>query len=256
MRIFRKQKSPKAITSCNLKKAPVIEYSDYQALSKTVADLFLSRIVDSSFLRIGLATGNSPKKAYELIGARLMENEAQAKKIEVIQLDEWIGLPSFHTSSCHHYLKESVIRPWKLKAGLYHLLNGSAKHPETEVEELKKLLINHPMDLCILGLGVNGHLALNEPGSDISQGCRIVDLHTSSQHHPMLEPLDAHVTKGMTIGLKEILESREIILIVTGENKQEAFNQLLSNEPVSKCPASSLHLHKNWTCLVDISALN
>jgi len=239
-----------------LKKVPIIEYSDYQSLSKAVADLVLSRITDSSSLTIGLATGSSPKKAYGLI-AKLLEKQTElVRKIEVAQLDEWIGLPVNHSASCHYYLKKYVIQPWNLQRDQYLLLNGIADCPESEIAKLNNHLAESPLDLCILGMGTNGHLALNEPGSGVVDSCRIVELHPSSRLHPMLDSQDIKVTKGMTIGLKELLESREIILIITGKNKREAFNQLLSKDPDSECPATALYLHNNWTCFVDNSALN
>lgn len=215
-----------------------------------------SRIANLASIKIGLATGNSPIKAYDLIGARLKEYEDQAKKIEVIQLDEWIGIPSSHKASCHFYLEKKVIEPWNLKADQCRLLNGNAPSPDLEIDKMGKFLADHPMDLCILGLGVNGHLALNEPGSGIMDGCRKVDLASSSQQHQMLDSLGFKVFQGITVGLKEIIESKEIILIVTGANKQNAFNRLISKEPIDLCPASVLHLHNNWSCFLDISAIN
>jgi galactosamine-6-phosphate isomerase len=105
-------------------------------------------------------------------------------------------------------------------------------------------------------LGKNGHLALNEPGSKVIDSCRIVSLASSSTSHPMLNESANTVNQGITIGLKEILESREIFLIIAGEGKKEAYKMLMKRAPVEDCPASAIFEHERTTLFIDESILH
>ena len=112
------------------------------------------------------------------------------------------------------------------------------------------------MDICILGLGKNGHLALNEPGSKLNDPCRIVDLDIPSKTHKMLQNTDQNVLQGITVGIKEILESKELVLLVSGPEKKKAFNKLIDKAPIENFPASAIYQHNNWKCFVDKSSVN
>ena len=107
-----------------------------------------------------------------------------------------------------------------------------------------------PIDLCILGLGKNGHLGFNEPADELQPHCHIADLAVQSQQHSMILDSSIKPTQGITLGMQEILSSKRILLLVSGSGKEEAKKKLLSGDITSQCPASLLWKRDNVDCLV------
>ncbi len=111
-----------------------------------------------------------------------------------------------------------------------------------------------PIDLCVLGLGVNGHLALNEPAASLLPTAHVARLSQASLRHPMLANSPKLPAYGLTLGMADILVSRDILLLVSGVNKREPLKRLLRREITTEFPASFLWLHPNWTLLCDQNA--
>ena len=227
-------------------------FPDYKEMSIHAAQLCIDRIQNKQALRIGVPTGSSPKMTYKIIGQYLEQHDPLRSRIEIVQLDEWYGLSSDHSSSCNHAIMKEVIRPWKLSLNQCFLIKGDVQQKE-QLIVMKKLLEERPLDLCILGFGKNGHLALNEPGALANESSRIVNLHNDSRLHEML-PDNNSITKGITIGMKEIMESKEILLLITGRGKNKSYQSFLQKK--LSIPASHLYQHNNCTCLVDDSSVN
>lgn len=239
-----------------LAKIPLEQHKNYEALSRAVANHIINRMLWKPDLKLGLATGFSPKLVYQYVGEQLIAPNDLQKSIRIIQLDEWLGIGPTDPDSCNHFIVEQVMNPWGLDRDNCFLLDGQPDKAEKEVGRLKKYLEKDPIDLCILGLGRNGHLALNEPGSTASDGCRIVHLHPISSKHSMIDNRKEMVLQGITIGLAEIMQSKEIFLIITGNEKTLAYSKLIEHKPVKEFPASILMEHKNWTCFLDQSSVN
>lgn len=102
-----------------------------------------------------------------------------------------------------------------------------------------------------VGLGKNGHLGLNEPGESLQPACHISQLDARTQQHEMLKTAGRPVTRGITLGLKDILNAREVLLLVTGEGKQDATDRFLTAKVSTAIPASFLWLHSNFICLIN-----
>ena len=232
-----------------------IYLKNYTELSKRVGEDVISIIQNMDSCFIGLATGYSPQMLYEYISKKLIDLPELTEKITAIQLDEWLGLNNGEIGSCQKYINDKVIIPWKLKEEQCITIDGSIGNEQNAVEDLTSYLNARRMNVCILGLGTNGHLALNEPESSIDSTCRIVTLAPSSKEHDMLKNSEAKINKGITVGLKEIMESDEIKLLITGEQKKEAYFRLKKKEDPSSFPASLILQHKNWTCYVDESSI-
>ena len=229
-------------------------FRDYESMSKVCADHIIQRLNSKDQFKIGIATGSSPELLYKLLGNHLNAHPELRSKIEIVQLDEWYGLPKSHPSSCHYYINEMIIRPWQLGPEQCLLLNGD-KEQVRQLIKMHESLEKYPLDLCILGFGKNGHLALNEPGSLPSSTCRVVKLTEDSKSHSMVADIGIEISKGMTIGLDEIMQSKEVILLITGNGKQKAFKKFKKGAAVRHAPASVLHKHKNALFFVDESMI-
>ena len=227
----------------------------HEALSRAAADLVLDRMKKKNDLNLGLATGFSPRLTYSYLGEHLKLNPNLRSCLRIVQLDEWLGTLPEDPSSCQYYLKKHVTESWGLEEEQCFLLNGDSLLAPKEIQKLKQHLAGNPLDLCILGLGRNGHLALNEPGTNVSQSSRIVRLHAGSREHSMLSTSKEPITKGLTIGLKEIMNSNEVLLLIAGPGKEKAFDQLMTGSASDKIPASVLLKHPNWQCYTDNSIL-
>ena len=236
-------------------KPTITTFSNYQQLSAAVSKKIITRLKHAESLVLGPATGFSSKLAYELIAEQLAINPLLASKISMVQLDEWSGISPNDEASCYYRIKKQMVFAWKLNEEQCFLLAGD-RNQDMQMQKMKSILEARPMDFCILGLGKNGHIALNEPGSTLDSTCRSVVLSNSSKRNKMAQNPEIYVEKGITIGLKEILESKEVLLLVTGEGKQDAFQKLLNKAPVQEFPASALYEHPNWECYVDQSAVD
>ena len=210
-----------------MKSIPVRFFEDHNSLSSYAADLIVERCENKPGLTLGLATGYSPTLTYQYVAKLSNSQKELLGAISIVQLDEWVGTRPEEAASCHNYIANHVIGPWQLSPEQYILLNGDPLYASEEAENLKVHLSSNKLDLCILGLGRNGHLALNEPGSHKTDRARIVELDPMSQRHPMISLKEEAPEQGITIGLAEIMESKEIILLITGEEKRNPFQKHL-----------------------------
>jgi len=230
-------------------------YDAHEILSGAVAAHIIERVEKSPSVHIGFATGYSPIRTYEKIADYLQSSPLLRTKISGFQIDEWLGLGIEDSGSCSYALKRDVITPWQLKTDSCFIIDGNGSNAEKQILAMKNRLNQRPLDICILGIGKNGHLALNEPGSKLTDPCRIVELEGSSQEHNMLSSTSKAINKGITIGIKEILESKEIILIISGEGKQSAYQNFKEKKHIENFPGSALYYHQNWKCFVNRSSV-
>jgi galactosamine-6-phosphate isomerase len=212
--------------------------------------------VENDSLHLGLATGHSPKLTYSYLSEHFKKNPSLISNISLFQLDEWLGLAKTDSGSCHYFLHKYVIAPWQLQTHQYFPLDGQHWDQEIQLSEMRKELAQKPLDLCILGIGKNGHLAFNEPGSRLKDPSRIVALADSSKKHTMLKDVKTKMQQGITIGLKEIMEAKEIFLIITGIGKKKAWTKLLDRAPIKDFPASAIFEHNNYSIFVDLESVN
>ncbi len=232
-----------------------VNCANHESLSLKVAEIIMSRMQHADPFRIGLATGFSPSLTYKFIAEALNNRPELRSRIQGYQIDEWMGLAPDNTSSCQYAVRKEVCIPWQLHPDQCVLIDGNAQHMKDHIKDLAKKFSAHPLDLCVLGIGQNGHLALNEPGTSIDAtfGLRILESH--SQGHEMLKATTQSVTEGITIGLHEILASKEILLLITGQNKREAYHQMRNRIAIDQLPASAIYMHDNWQCLVNGEAV-
>jgi galactosamine-6-phosphate isomerase len=227
--------------------------ASYEQMSNIGADLFCRTLIKNPEAVVCFATGTSPKGMYRRIAERCRTQGISTQAMTCIKLDEWHRLPMDHRATCEHYLQQELAGPLGLRSDQLISFDSDTEDPAQECRRIEELLRDRPLDLCILGLGANGHLGLNEPGSYMDLRTHTVELAESSRHHSMLEGVS--VSTGMTLGLGEIFSAQKILFLVTGENKEAAFEALLSERISTDCPASLLWLHRDVQCIVDQQSL-
>lgn len=225
-------------------------FSNATAMSQKAAEIVLKEIKRKPTLLLCAATGNSPKLLYQILAKENQQHMALFQKTRIIPLDEWVGLPTSE-GSCHAYIKEHILDSLQISAAHYFGFNADTEVLEKECRRIQELLHREgPIDVCILGLGKNGHLGFNEPAAELQPHCHIANLASQSQQHNMIDNTSSKPTKGLTLGMQDVLAAKKIILVVSGDGKEKAIKQLLSKTITNDCPASWLWKHENVDCLI------
>ena len=224
---------------------------DRGTLDRAAAEIIWEAARAKPDLLICLASGGTPTGMYALLtGAP--ERLASAR---YIQLDEWAGVAPDDPASCAHYLRRTVQGPLAVPPERWIGIRGDAPDAAAECRRVATALeAAGPIDLCILGLGLNGHLALNEPAESFDPFCHVATLAEKSRTHPMLAETAAPVREGLTLGLGEIMRTRRILLMVSGAAKRAPLAQLAARRVTPALPASFLWLHGDAVCLCDRDA--
>ncbi|MBS1525393.1 MAG: 6-phosphogluconolactonase [Bacteroidetes bacterium] len=191
------------------------------------------------------ATGNSPTGIYQLMVQRQAEFNANA--ITLLKLDEWCGLPMDFPATCEQYLQRYLLKPLAMSS--FTGFDSNAPDAEAECRRIQEFLDAHqPIDLCVLGLGQNGHIAFNEPASELEPHVHLSPLTETSLNHSMIKGSGYALKYGYTLGMADILRSKKIILPVFGANKRDIMQRLLEGKISTHLPASFLWLHPDVEC--------
>ena len=198
----------------------------------------------------GLATGSTPLSLYELI----RESNLDFKDVISINLDEYVGLSPDHSQSYNYFMKENLFNAKPFKAS--YLPDGSNDNEKEVCDEYENILKENPIDLQILGIGTNGHIGFNEPGSAFDSRTRKVELaeETIEANSRFFETKDEVPTHAYSMGIGTILEAKKIILFAYGEAKADAINKMFNEEPNTNLPASALQNHPDVTVIMDEAA--
>ncbi len=227
-------------------------YADYEAMSQAAAAHLKQVVAEKPDALICLATGSSPSRLYEILAVAKQQGDFQTDKLRLLALDEWYGVPRLHPCTCAFFLQQHIVEQWGINPEQLTTFNAEADDAYAECERIQQYLDdNGPIDVCILGLGQNGHLGLNEPAATLKPDVHVAELDERSQGHAMLSENGVEVKQGMTIGLSGILGSKEIMMLITGDDKEEVYQFLLAGQISTSIPASFLHVHPNVETFID-----
>jgi galactosamine-6-phosphate isomerase len=230
-----------------------IEISDsYSDISQKAKSIIVEQIREKPDLLLCAATGSSPAQTYQLLEGEFHMHPEWFSKLRIVKLDEWCGIPKGDRGTCEFYLQTHLIRPLKISSDRYFGFDSDPADPYQECKRIEgRLHLEGPVDLCVLGLGMNGHLALNEPSEFLSLEPHVVKLANTTRDHLMIREMIKKPSLGLTLGMGDILNSKMILILIHGEQKKEIIKQFLSKKVTSFLPASFLWLHNNVTCLID-----
>lgn len=215
------------------------------------AQLIRAAIAENGTSNIILATGTSQ---FETLNQLIREPDIDWSKVVVFHLDEYIGLPLTHPASFRKYLKERFID--KVNPGSFFLINGE-NEPEEECERLGKIISKYPIDVALIGIGENGHIAFNDPPADFKteNPYLVVDLDEPCRKQQFKEgwfkTLEKVPLQAISMSIKQILKSKDIICSVPDKRKAEAVKDCLEKKVTSLHPASILQEHPNCRVYLD-----
>ena len=227
--------------------------ADYAALSTRAAALMLDAISRDGKLVLGLPTGNTPVGMYDRVVAECGRQYHCFRDVVAFNLDEYVGIPRDHPGSYFTFMQQHLFSHVDIDPKNTFIPNGRAPDLKVESERYDRLIRNAGnIGLTVLGLGSNGHIAFNEPGTPFDSRTHVVALSESTRRANAAFFLDQPVpTHAITMGIGTILESRSIVLLASGEKKREAIARLRSGEQSADFPASALWSHSDVLVLVD-----
>ncbi len=226
--------------------------SDHEQMSRRAAARIARELRRRPGLLLGAATGATPTRAYARLAEMRAATPSLFRALRVLKLDEWLGLRAPHPATCQSYLRRHLLGPLGVPAARYQGFRTRPREPGAECARIGSWLARHgPIDLCVLGLGRNGHLLMNEPASSLEPGAHVARLSALTRRHSMVRALKTPPHRGLTLGLGDILRSRSILLLVSGRHKRAALARTLRGGLTTRCPASLLWLHTDVTVLCD-----
>ncbi len=231
--------------------------SDYDQMSKLAASLIIDEIDKKKDLLLCAATGHSPMGLYDALKDKAVKDKSIFNQLKIIKLDEWSGIPDTNPATCEYYLRLRLLEPLGIPNERYIAFSSTPENPDEECKRVQSLLsVQGPINLCILGLGKNGHLGLNEPETNLKPHCHLGKLSSQTLQHHMLKSGNTMPFYGMTLGMKDILSSGKIVLLISGDGKKIAVEKLLEETITTDLPASFLRLHQDVEVFIDKTALS
>lgn len=222
----------------------------------TVADIVES-YVRGGATTLGLATGSSPIGTYRELARRHRVSGLDFSQTRAFLLDEYLGLPKSHPQSYYSAIRAEFVDHVNLDPAKVFSPDGGAAHPESEIERYDRSIAEAGgVDVQLLGIGTDGHIGFNEPGSALTSRTRISTLteQTRLDNARFFDSADDVPRHALTQGLGTISDARHLVLIATGEGKADVISAAAEGPVAAMCPASVLQLHRNVTVVVDETA--
>lgn len=210
----------------------------------------LAEAVAGGAKTLGLATGSSPVELYQEIVA----SDLDFTDMTSINLDEYVGLAPDNVQSYHYFMQEHLFKFKPFKAS--YVPDGLAKDVQAECDSYNQLIKDNPIDLQVLGIGQNGHIAFNEPGTPFDSVTHEVALTESTiqANSRFFDSIDEVPKSAICMGISNIMTAKEILLIAKGKNKAQAVKDMLEGPITEAVPASVLQKHPHVTVVLDQNA--
>lgn len=233
-------------------------FDNINTLSEAAATLWTKKIWDKTDLRICLSAGKTPEPIYQKMIDFYHEGQVCMRDIEVFLLTEFGGIAPDAPECSQNMIRNSFLNWVDFPAGHLQCINPNVSNMDEEIKRYDDLF-GTPMDLTILGIGVNGHIGMNEPGSMPDTPTRKVNLTQSSinavqYYRENINTQDPLPTWAITVGMNRILESNEIWIVATGKYKAGVLRRLFAMPPSPETPASWLQNHPNCSIFADRQA--
>jgi len=231
-------------------------FKDYQTLSKATASLIADAIKKSPNSLICLASGHTPIGVFEELSKEVKENHLDLSGCTFLSLDEWVGIDPNDTGSCLTMLKNDCFEPLGLLPQQTEYFHVEASDLEKECERINSLIERHGgLDIMLVGVGTNGHIGMNEPGTSFDRYAHISTLaeetKTVGQKY-FNKPTS--LSLGMTLGLRHLSEAKLPIVMASGEKKASIMAKGLTEAPTEKVPVSISQLIPHGYVMLDEAA--
>lgn len=234
----------------------IIVCKDYKEVSQKAGSIIIKEMILNPKLILGLATGSSPVGIYENLIKANQEGIISFKDIKTYNLDEYIGIDRDHPESYYSFMFENLFKHVDINEENINIPCNNMDRINEISEEYNSRLDGNQRDLQILGIGSNGHIGFNEPGTPLSNETFITELNeeTRKDNARFFGSVEKVPKFAITMGIKNIMYAKHILLIATGKKKAEAIHKMINNPINRDLPASILQLHPNCTVVIDEDA--
>ena len=233
-----------------------IKAKTYEDMSREAAQIIFDPLKENETFSLGLATGSTPEGMYEILATLINDEKLDLSHLTTFNLDEYVGLDEDDDQSYHYFMDEHLFSKLDIPKENINILNGVASDLDKEVKEYESLIDETGIDIQVLGIGRNGHIAFNEPGTSFESLTGKVQLtdETIEDNSRFFEKKEDVPTEALSMGLKTIMKAKQIILLISGDNKQRARELFVSGKVSEDVPASILHNHDNVILITDEAA--
>ncbi len=237
----------------------IYQAENYEGMSRKAAEIIAAQVKNKPDCVLGLATGSTPVGTYKQLVEWCDKGELSFAPVRSVNLDEYVGLAPEHEQSYRYFMQTNLFDHVDIKRENTNVPQGLAEDPEAECARYNKVIRDlGGIDLQLLGLGHNGHIAFNEPGNGFELETHTVDLTESTieANKRFFESADEVPRRAFTMGIKNIMNARSILLVVNGEAKADIVCRALTGAVTTDVPASVLQLHPDVTIVGDKAALS
>ena len=234
----------------------IVITKDYEELSRRAARFFLDAVKANPYAVLGLATGTTPLGLYAHLVADHELYGTSYAHVRTVNLDEYKGLPKTHEQSYAYFMRKNLFDGLDIDPANTNIENGMAADEGAECARYDALLEQLPRDLQLLGLGSNGHIAFNEPGTPFGSGTHVVELAESTvkDNARLFDDISEVPRKAFTMGIRQIMQAKKILILASGANKADAVYKMIKGEVTERVPASVLQLHPDCVLIADREA--
>lgn len=235
----------------------VIIKDNYEEMGKEAAQIVVDRLRKKPNLVLGLATGNTPLSLYKELIRLHSEEGLDFSKVVTFNLDEYVGLLPCQEQSYHYFMRKNLFDQLNIPDTHIHVPDGMAHDIDSFCDWYEHRIQSFGgIDLQILGIGANGHIAFNEPGSSLGSRTRVKTLteKTRRDNARYFRTLDEVPKYAITMGIGTIMDAKELVLVANGGAKADAIQAAVEGPLTGQCPASVIQLHRRTYVIVDADA--
>ena len=229
-----------------------IEAANYEEMSKLAADMFKAELKHNPKMVLGLATGGTPEGFYKELVEAYQAGDISFEQAQSYNLDEYVGINPTNEASYHYYMDQNLFNHVDMKRENIHVPKGNTADLQAAAAQYDTMIeAAGGVDIQLLGIGVNGHIGFNEPGTPFALGTNVVELTESTREANKIyfNSIDEVPTHAITMGIQTIMNAKKVVLLISGASKQEAMERLRSGEVSEDFPASALHNHRDVTVI-------
>ena len=234
----------------------IIVTKDYEELSRIAAEIMISVVREKPNAVLGLATGSTPIGLYDKMAEDHRTNGTSYKAVRAVNLDEYAGLSPANDQSYRYFMRTNLFDRIDIDLANTYIENGLAADEAAECARYDEVLRTLPRDVQLLGIGANGHIAFNEPGTPFDMTTHVVALteNTIQMNARFFQSIDEVPRRAFTMGPKSIMDAKKVLILAVGANKAEAVRGMVKGEVTPLLPASILQLHPDCTLIADEAA--
>lgn len=235
----------------------ILVCENYDEMSLKGAEIVKAQVNEKPDCILGLATGSTPVGLYTCLAEMNKKGEVDFSKVESFNLDEYYPISPENDQSYRYFMNQNLFSKINIDINKTHVPNGQAEDPEKACKEYDNSILNAGgIDLQILGIGQNGHIAFNEPADELYEGTHLTGLTESTikANARFFEKEEDVPTQAVTMGIASIMRAKKIIILANGSAKRDVISKLINGGITTNIPASLLKVHPDVTLICDKEA--